>query len=147
MLTYWHSRKCDFYFVHADRIRKSKPADFPKMLRLQDMPRDWIVKREIALDAVCRGQYVSEYLAVSQCALPHRLESAWRSRAQPLEESADRPSRRPSPACGSRWEQREDPDPTGAQLDALKTFLLSAPEIKWVFYDMMSLAQARRATV
>ena len=70
MLTYWHSRKCDFYFVHADRIREAKPADFPRMLRLQDMPRDWVIKREIALDAVCRGDYVSEYLAVSQYALP-----------------------------------------------------------------------------
>ena len=49
-------------------------------------------------------------------------------------------------AVSHRWELPGDPDPDGTQLAALRRFLLAAPRIKWVFYDLMTLPQGTDKT-
>ena len=44
-------------------------------------------------------------------------------------------------AVSHRWENSKVPDTTGAQLEALRGFVLEQKEIQYVFYDLMSLPQ------
>ena len=46
----------------------------------------------------------------------------------------------------SRWESRELPDPTGAQLRALREYLIAHPDIKLVFYDYSCVPNRGSAT-
>ena len=44
-----------------------------------------------------------------------------------------------------RWDTPTNPDPSGEQMAALRTFLLDErPEVRWVFYDYSSLPQGER---
>ena len=113
-LSMWLTRQCDFYFILAEPLRRSTKTTLPRMLSLQEMRKrhpDWVVKKEIRLDAACRAEYATDYLAVSH-----------------------------------RWEERGEPDPSGEQLDALRRTLGGAPQVQWVFYDLMCLPQGADKT-
>ena len=47
---------------------------------------------------------------------------------------------------GSRWESPGNPDVRGKQLDALRDFVRKQPQIKYIFYDQMSLPQGEDKT-
>jgi len=105
-LSLWLTQQCEFSFILAEKLRRASATFFPKMLRLQDMPSDWVVRRSISFEQACLGAYTKEYVAVSH-----------------------------------RWENSKVPDTTGAQLEALRGFVLKQKEIQYIFYDLMSLPQ------
>ena len=45
-------------------------------------------------------------------------------------------------AVSHRWDEREEPDPTGVQLEAIRAFLIQRPHIKQVWIDYCCLPQA-----
>ena len=47
-------------------------------------------------------------------------------------------------AVSQRWEDLKHPDPTGAQLSPLRRYLKENPQIKYVWYDFMSMSQGDR---
>ena len=63
-LARWLTKQCQFCFILADKLRESSPSF--KMVRLQDMPPDWVECRTITFEDACLGVYTSEYVAVSQ---------------------------------------------------------------------------------
>lgn len=71
-LVRWFTASCTFCFVLADKLRESSAENFPKLLPLQEMIREfpgWVVERRVSLDEACQGGYAQEFLAVS-----HRWE-------------------------------------------------------------------------
>jgi len=81
------------------------------MLRLQDMPPDWVEKHTIKFEEALLGSYTEQYVAVSH-----------------------------------RWESATKPDKVGAQLVALRSFVREQRQIKYIFYDEMSLPQGEDKT-
>merc|ERR1712136_541774 len=67
-LVRWFTASCTFCFVLADKLREPSAENFPKLLPLQEMIREfpgWVVERRVSLDEACQGRYAQEYLAVS----------------------------------------------------------------------------------
>ena len=67
MLNFWHTTRCTFNFILADKLRGPE-ADGLRMVRLQDLRKekpDWIVSRTITLKGALRGEFTDECLALS----------------------------------------------------------------------------------
>jgi hypothetical protein len=76
----WRTDACEFCFICADRLRYTSEADFPTVLRLQEMLQrfpEWVERRTLSFGDACRGAYAKTYLAVShRCAPVPPLESS-----------------------------------------------------------------------
>ena len=81
------------------------------------------------------GEYTRD-LAVSQYGRQMRLKrsraSEWPASDAPF--ACDR-------AAHSRWETPEQPDESGEQMAALRSYLIANPHIDFVFYDFASMPQ------
>ena len=66
--------ECEFWFVLADKLRECKEETLPSHQEFRRTKPDWIVKKKISLLGACKGEYTSEYMAIS-----HRWETPEKS--------------------------------------------------------------------
>ena len=138
-----------YSFVLADALRNMDPASgarLPSAQMIEVQHPEWLTRRTVTWPLVCSGEMAKTYLAVShRCEAPAR-ETRPHTLAQLLilaRASVTRTARPhmrmvsflPGANLPRRWQRTDQPDPDGHQLEALRRYLLSHREIKYVWYD------------
>lgn len=112
---------CAFYFLDAALLRESCPEELPRLPSYRELRRKspgWLVERTLTVDEACDGGVSGSSAGGAS------------SRARTVL------------AVSHRWEEDDAPDPSGAQLDAIRKHLLEHPEIEHVWYDYSCMPPA-----
>ena len=139
--------ECEFWFLSAEQIRASDLKQLPSFAKLQENYPEWLTRGNLNLSEACTvpPPHGGAALGAMSESAARRLEGAAGVSGDTENEAGDGEpqgvgtqisnARRTVLAVSHRWETTTQPDPSGAQMEAIRAHLIANPEIKHVWYD------------